>query len=279
MGINKLTKSEVIRFKRGNKLTHVNNTQIYDSSGDNSEKIVPSSLFTRKQMMNMICNLSTFNGVPPECDYKLDVNGSEQYYWTGKSILSYILPDNINLETPNMSYDNVPIKEKNFVQIIGGMLQSGTLDKNIFTKTSKGLIHTINNDLGPDRAKDLIDDLQKIVTYFILLEGFSVGISDMIADKDTNEKMGSIIQENKKQIEEIMQELHLDIFENLTGQTNREHFEGKVNSILNKTINDTGKIGLSTLDEKNRATNMINSGSKGKATNIAQMVACLGRKM
>ena len=28
--------------------------------------------------------------------------------------------------------------------------------------------------------------------------------------------MGSIIQENKKQIEEIMQELHLDIFENLT---------------------------------------------------------------
>ena len=88
----------------------------------------------------------------------------------------------------------------------------------------------------------------------------------------------SIIQENKKQIEEIMQELHLDIFENLTGQTNREHFEGKVNSILNKTINDTGKIGLSTLDEKNRATNMINSGSKGKATNIAQMVACLGQQ-
>ena len=89
------------------------------------------------------------------------------------------------------------------------MLNMGTLDKNIFTKTSKGLIHTIYNDMGPQRAKDLIDDLQKIVCYFILLEGFSVGISDMIADKETNDKMGSIIQENKKQIEELCKRLHL----------------------------------------------------------------------
>ena len=278
LGINKLTKSETLHFKRGNKLTHANNTNIYDTSGDNSEKIVPSSLFTRKQMMNIVCDLSTFNGIPPESDYILNVNGSEQLYWTGKIIMSYILPKTINLETPNQSYDNVPVKEKNFVRIIGGMLQSGTLDKDIFTKTSKGLIHTINNDLGCDRAKDFIDDLQKIVTYFILLEGFSVGISDMIADKETNGKMNTIIHENKQQIEDIMQELHLDIFENLTGQTNKAHFEGKVNSLLNKTLNETGKIGLSTLDEKNRATNMINSGSKGKATNIAQMVACLGQQ-
>ena len=39
-------------------------------------------------------------------------------------------------------------------------------------------------------------------------------------------------------IEEIMQELHLDIFENLTGQTNKEYFEGKVNSLLNEITNE-----------------------------------------
>ena len=72
-----------------------------------------------------------------------------------------------------------------------------------------------------------------------------------------------------------MQELDLNIFENYTGQTNKEYFESKVNSVLNKTLAETGKVGLSSLSETNRAINMINSGSKGKATNIAQMVACL----
>ena len=55
-------------------------------------------------------------------------------------------------------------------------------------------------------------------------------------------------------------------------------FEKKVNSVLNKTLSETEKIGLSSLDPRNRALNMINSGSKGKATNIAQMVACLGQQ-
>ena len=35
---------------------------------------------------------------------------------------------------------------------------------------------------------------------------------------------------------------------------------------------------LENLNQKNRVTNMVNSGSKGKPTNIAQIVACLGQQ-
>ena len=182
------------------------------------------------------------------------------------------------MNTPNSNYDNVPIDEKNIIKITNGIIEQGTFDKNIFTKTSLGLIHTICNDLGNERAKDFIDDLQKIISYFILNEGFSVGISDMIPDKETTAKMKEVILKKKKEIDEIMQEIHLNIFENMTGQSNKEHFEGKVNALLNETINQTGKIGLSTLDEKNRITTMVNSGSKGKPTNISQMIACLGQQ-
>ena len=38
------------------------------------------------------------------------------------------------------------------------------------------------------RAKDFIDDLQKIISYLLLIEGFSIGIGDMIADDNTNKK-------------------------------------------------------------------------------------------
>ena len=111
-----------------------------------------------------------------------------------------------------------------------------------------------------------------------MIEGFSVGISDMIADSETNHKIRAVIQERKSDIEGILQEVHLDIFESIPGQTPQDFFESKVNSLLNKTIKDTGSIALNNLDPKNRVLYMVNSGSKGKPTNISQMVACLGQQ-
>ena len=46
---------------------------------------------------------------------------------------------------------------------------------------------------------------------------------------------------SKDEINDIMQEIHLNIFENYTGESNNSLFESRVNSILNKTVNDTGK--------------------------------------
>ena len=37
----------------------------------------------------------------------------------------------------------------------------GGLDKSCIHKNIKGLIHTIYNDLGPEKTKDFINDLQK----------------------------------------------------------------------------------------------------------------------
>ena len=277
LGIYKLTKTEYLDFKKGDKLTYANNTVLYDTKGD-GPKLVPSAVFTKKQVMNLLCNLSTFNGFIPKPEITLDQNHSTLEMWTGKQILSYIIPDHINLNQENSSYDNNSDDNMNIINIIKGQITKGTFDKGLFTKTSVGLIHTIHNDCGPERCKQFIDDLQKIVTYFLLIEGFSVGISDMIASSEVNNKMNDIISDRKSKIEEIMQELHLDIFENLTGQTNKEYFEGKVNSLLNETLKETGKVGLSTLEQNNRATSMVNSGSKGNPTNIAQMIACLGQQ-
>ena len=275
LGIYKLTSSELLHHKRGDKLTYGNNTNLYDTSGDHNEVYVPSAVFTRKQTMNLLCNLSTFQGAIPEPDIVLE---GTMEMWTGKQILSFIIPEEINLTQHNSSFDNEPVEVKHLVKVVEGVIQQGTFDKGLFTKTSTGLIHTINNDLGVERVKDFIDDLQKIVSYFLLIEGFSVGISDMIAPQETNDKIQETIETKKQSIASVMQDLHLDIFENLSGQTNKQFFESKVNSLLNETLKDTGKIGLSTLDEKNRVTAMINSGSKGKPTNIAQIVACLGQQ-
>ena len=286
LGINRLTRSLNFKYIVPNQsgiipMNNTNNIVINvkntDKPGKIKNKIVDASYFTRTQIQNILCDLSTFGKPIPKPEIIYDNNGTQVELWVGRQVLSYILPDNINLNMCNdMCDDDKDIK--NFVKITEGLISQGAFDKGLFTKTSKGLIHTIFNDLGPDRATDFINDLQKIITYFLLIEGFSVGISDMIADKSTNRKIKKIINGKKKEIDDIMQELHLNIFENYTGQSNNDYFESKVNGVLNKTLAETGKVGLSSLSETNRAINMINSGSKGKATNIAQMVACLGQQ-
>ena len=286
LGINKLTKGEKITYKGlGTDTYHFsNNTNIYPikkTSDKIANTIVETTYFNRNQVMNLICTLSTFktnNGMLPESTLKISPYGKEIELWSGKSILSYIIPKNINLSMKNSSYDTLSNDELNKVIIKNGIIESGGLDKGVFTKTSKGLIHTIYNDHGPERTKDFIDDLQKITTYFLIIEGFSVGIGDMVADNNTNTKIKDVINDNKLKIDEITQEFHLDIFENFSGKTNKEYFESKVNNILNRTLTQTGNIGLENLDQKNRVTNMVNCGSKGKSTNVAQIVACLGQQ-
>jgi len=60
---------------------------------------------------------------------------------------------------------------------------------------------------------------------------------------------------------------------------NEEYIEREIIGILNETTSEVGKIGLSQIDENtNRMINMVKSGSKGKETNVAQMIACVGQQ-
>ena len=288
LGIYKLTNSYSIDYiMPKNKLLYMENTQIIPVNNKSNDliktDIIECSVFTKKQMMNIICQLSTFDGEYPKPQYKYVYLNTSIELWTGKQILSYILPNNINLTTKNNSWSEDSPNDDiiNIVKIVKGIIKQGTFDKGLFTQTSKGLIHTIHNDNhdnGPILAKNFIDDLQKIVTYFLLIEGFSVGISDMIADKQTKDRINIKINERKDEIDSLIQELHFNIFENFTGLSNKNYFEMKINNILNATLSETGAMGLKNLDQKNRATHMVKSKSKGNPNNISQMVACLGQQ-
>ena len=260
----------------------LSNKKYYDPDNSKVGNIrLNSCYFTQNQVMNMICNIKTtdeFTGElpkplfgPPHHPVKL---------WDGKQILSLIIPDTVNLSMKNKSFDerNKESIKENTIKIVNGILEEGVLDKDVFTKTSKGLIHTIYNDLGKEAAKNLLDNLQRIITQFLLIDGFSVGISDMIANKVTQDKVAEIIHNKKKNISAIIQDVHLNILDNPTGKSTKEFFEHKVNQELNKAITEAGKIGIQNLDEKNRATNMVNAGSKGNTLNISQMIACVGQQ-
>ena len=160
LGINKLTNSEIINYINPTNDTYLltNNRQFYNIEKVNNgekiqSKIENSTYLNKSQLMNIISQLSTYDGSIPEPDNIINNNNNIIEYWSGKQLISYILPKSLNLKMKNNAFDNNPNKNINEIVIKNGKLIKGTLDKSCFTKTSKGLIHTIYNDFGPIRTK------------------------------------------------------------------------------------------------------------------------------
>jgi DNA-directed RNA polymerase II subunit RPB1 len=234
----------------------------------------PGVKFTRREFMNLMMWNKRFDGnIQPGRAKENDVER-----WTGQQVLSTLLPP-INIEMGNKSFDSDKDSKdsNNYVKIVQGDIQQGVVDGDIYMKPSKGIIHVSYNDCGSKDTVALLDSLQNTVENFLVLNGFSVGISDLIADEDTKRAIDVKIQERKKQIEQVILQVHLDLFDNNTGKTNQQEFEDQVFGILNQATSDAGTLGQQSLSTENRLLAMVRSGSKGEPLNVAQMMACLGQ--
>jgi DNA-directed RNA polymerase II subunit RPB1 len=137
--------------------------------------------------------------------------------------------------------------KENFVRIREGQILEGIFDKDIFSKPSKGIIHTVFKDYGSTDTVNFIDSMQNTIEQFLIYNGFSVGISDLIADSATKDEMNVKIQEKKSDVETILLSIHQDLFDNNTGKTNQAEFEDKIFGILNKATELSGEIGYKSL--------------------------------
>jgi len=227
--------------------------------------------FTKKQAMNLLVKTNCFNA----CNLFDD----EKEKYSSFEVLSEIIP-NISLKyKTDLFTDNESVETSNRVlEINDGKIVRGQHDKGVFGSSSKGIIHRIRKDFGSEACKDYIDNLQAIITEYMKTTGFSVGISDLIADEETKQKINSIIQEKKTEVSNLIDQVHIGLFVNKTGKSNLEEFETQVNNILNKASNDAGKAGIRSLDKENRFVSIVTSGSKGNELNISQMISCLGQQ-
>ena len=194
-------------------------------------------------------------------------------------LLSQILPPiSLKYKTKRFKDGEDASVSNNVLEIINGKFIRGQIEKGVIGDNSKGLIQRIYNDFGPRASSDFIDNLQNIITDFMKFDAYSVGISDLIADKETNQEIIKVITAKKEAVQNIIDQTHIGIFENKSGKSNEAAFEDKVNNILNKATNEAGQIGRSSLDRDNRFVIMVNADSKGSDLNIAQMVSALGQQ-
>ena len=228
--------------------------------------------FTQKDAMNL---LMMFNRVNPSSLRKKRNDRVSNF-----EILSQIMPP-LTLKVQNGEFDGEKENKEtsnNIIEIIDGKYIRGQMDKGILGSGTKGLIHRSCNDFGNMAAAQFVDDLQNIVTEYMKQSAFSVGISDLITDEKTSDKIVSIITEKKNDVKNTIDQVMIGVFENTSGKSNQEEFETKVSNILNKAQGDASKEAFKNLSKDNRFVVMVDAGSKGSKLNIQQMTACLGQQ-
>ena len=181
--------------------------------------------------------------------------------WTGAELISAAFP--------MMNY-------KGKISLKNGQLPEG----DVLQKSSVGgLLHVIYTDFGPERAGQLINDIQSIVTQYNLYTGFSVGTSDLIANQTTREFVAEQLKKGRSRVADILSAVHAGQYENLMGLSDGEQLEDDISSALKDVAASINSEVIKSLDKANRIVQMVDSGSKGGEQNITQMVALLGQQL
>ena len=230
----------------------------------------PTEFFTRKEFMNLLVHSKRWDGrIPPPA--KTD----PVPMWSGQQVVSSLLPAMYLAMGNKMWNEDKGKGDPNYVIINNGTIKQGILDGDVF---DRALIHILYNDFSPEMTVDFLDSLQAIVAVYLQNSGFSVGMSDLIADAGTLSRIAKASEEAKTKVESLQLQVHTGLFDNTSGRTNQEEFESKVFQTLDKITGQAGKEGLKSLAANNRMVNMVKCGSKGSDTNIAQMIALLGQQ-
>lgn len=226
---------------------------------------------TKEQVMNVLLWVPDWDGVIPQ-----PAIVKPRPMWTGKQILSLVIPAGLNL-LRGSDEGFSPINDDGLL-VSGGELMYGLLNKKSVGATGGGVIHIIFNEKGPEAAMNFFNGAQTVVNYWLLHNGFSIGIGDTIPDRNTIQQIEDAVNKQKDEVGEITRSATENELESLPGMNVRETFESKVSKALNKARDDAGTVTEESLKDLNNATQMARSGSKGSTINISQMTAVVGQQ-
>ncbi|GFS36008.1 RNA polymerase II large subunit [Actinidia rufa] len=169
--------------------------------------------------------------------------------WTGKQVFNLIIPKQINLLRTSAWHSETesgPITPGDTqVRIEKGEVLSGTLCKKTLGTSTGSLIHVIWEEVGPDAARKFLGHTQWLVNYWLLQNGFSIGIGDTIADAATMEKINETISKAKNEVKDLIRAAQDKQLEAEPGRTMMESFENKVN----QARDDAGSSAQKSLSE------------------------------
>jgi len=201
-----------------------------------------------------------------------EADGTEdgEVYWTGRTLFSELLPDDLDLAFTSSAGDTVVIED--------GQMREGTIDEDAVGAFGGEVVDTIAKEYSKTRARIFINEVAALATRSIMHFGFSIGIDDESIDPEAEERIDEAIDNAYERVGELIETYEAGELEPLPGRPVDETLEMKVMSTLSKARDTAGDIAEDHFAEDNPAVIMADSGARGSMLNLTQMAGCVGQQ-
>jgi DNA-directed RNA polymerase beta' subunit len=209
-----------------------------------------------------------FHYMMPITQLKSDFNfirSREKELWSGNELFSTILP--------NISLKNSKIEIKN------GTIVSGFMDKKTLGGGADGIIQAIINQHGTRVCRDFLDNLQRLVIAWMEDISFSIGFGDAMPKQNIKDDIQNRLDGGRIESEELIRKAQLGLYEPfLSNELKMAKLEIDISNIGNAATRDVSEIVSKNLPDDNNFMISVDSGSKGDADNLNQIMGLVGQR-
>ena len=203
----------------------------------------------------------------PESD-GVDDEGRE--FWTGRTLFSELLPDDLSLDFTSSTGDDVLIEN--------GQLVEGTIDEDAVGAFGGEVVDTLTKEYGETRSRVFINEIASLAMRAIMHFGFSIGIDDESIPPEAEEQVDDAIESAYDRVQELIATYEAGELESLPGRGVDETLEMKIMQTLGKARDSAGEIADQHFGDDNPAVVMARSGARGSMLNLTQMAGSVGQQ-
>jgi DNA-directed RNA polymerase II subunit RPB1 len=201
-------------------------------------------------------------------------------YWTGKQLVSLLLPQGLFLERrvrgagPEVGPED---PDERLVVVWDGMLLHGSLCKGTLGTGGGGLVHRIRVLGGAEAAVHFLSDLQRVVYTWLPTRGLTMGLLDCMTPIAAALDTRAAIQDADTVVEALTRRAA-----DLAGALTRAEslmLEAHVLTILTSVLDFASRRVLAETTAVSGLRDMVASGSKGNTNNVAMVMSNLGQQV
>lgn len=159
-------------------------------------------------------------------------------------------------------------------------MEKGQLTKRVLGGSNDSLIHNIYNMYGSKKCQEFLDDSQTLLTKWLTEHAFSIGLGDMIPPPTVRVASEYIIQKYVEKTRELVESARQGTYQtDLPAKYRREKFEDEMQGITARLSNEIKDMQKKYINpHENQLSTAVESGSKGVATNIIQIMSNIGQQ-
>ncbi len=222
----------------------------------------PDTRLSRQEFQDLLTFSPYYNGKLPEPAG--EDNGVP--YWLGRQIISMILPD-------------ISLPYLKDAKIVRGDMIDGYLSEDCLGTKPTGIIQQIYNVYGKDQMTRFMNDIEKLVTRWLITNSFSIGFGDAVIKKTDRIEVNKIIEKEIQGAYDILIRAQEGMFAlELDDSLRSDKLEVEINTALNNVSEKVKKYIGNIIDKKNGFKEAIDSGStKGNMGHIMNITALVGK--